>query len=328
MAPFFHHFTIEKPIMYKKVSIPLQKLLDEGTITQKEAERILELSEHQSSGSILRNIMVLFGAISIIAGILGIMPNPHIGALITAITLGGSYYLYYNHKEGWNFVAQSLGMLSTLGLSAWLIYLFGNNLSAWLLLSLFLGVVSFTLSSRFLAALIPFSIGQLIGMGTFYSHASYSFSIEKPSLAIAIYGILAFIAYLIGNKLKGQYENLCIIISRVSLFLVNMAFWIGSLWGDNIGRAKEGSFVNVPEYMFTLGWAIGLIALIIWGTHKRNIYVVNLALVFLSIHGYTQYFEAVGVSAVGLLLGGIILFTTSLTWWKLQPKIKYWVEKR
>lgn len=312
--------------MYKKISIPLQKLLDEKKITQEEANRLIELSENSSSGSILRNIMILFGSISIIAGILGLVPNPHFAVTIAIVALSVSYYLYYRHYDNWNFIAQSVGLLSTLGISSWLIFFMGNNLNVWLLITLFLGLICFTLNSRFLAALIPLAIGNLVGMSTFYGHATYGFSITEPSMAILVFGLIALISYLIGKQLPEIHEKNCVVISRVSLFFVNMAFWIGSLWGDKRWSVDRGLHLNIPEYAFTITWAILLVGLIIWGAKIRNIYVVNLATVFLCIHAYTQYFEAVGASPLGLLVGGIILFIGASTWWKMQPRINDWVK--
>ena len=99
--------------------------------------------------------------------------------------------------------------------------------------------------------------------------------------------------------------------------MVNFAFWVGSLWGDRIGEhwlapsawsdrnAWREAATDIPEIVFTLGWAAFLIAMIV--KVRRGGFVSVTSIVFLAIHGYTQYFELLGANAASLVVGGIVL---------------------
>ena len=322
--------------MKKKITLHLKHLLENGTITKEEAERFIALSEHKTGGTIFRNLMVIFGTLSIVGGFLGIAPDPNIAAALAAITLGGGYWLYYKGDESWKFVAQSFGFLGTIGVTSWLIHTMdfiggerpetSDIIIMWLIISSILGLVAFTLHNKFLAGLFPLALAQLIGASTFYSHASYYLSIREPSLAILIFSVIAGATYFASTKLRGIYDDLCTIIARVSLFIVNMAFWIGSLWGDKIGKKFNYRYdptdLHIDEMVFTIGWFLALLIAIAWGTHRGLGYVVNLSIVFLGIHAYTQYFEFVGLNPIGMLVGGIMIFATAMIWWKYKDQLE------
>ena len=91
-----------------------------------------------------------------------------------------------------------------------------------------------------------------------------------------------------------------IIFSRACIFIVNLAFWIGSLWGD-----EKGIFA-ISDLAFAIGWAVALIAVGGWAASKDKRWVVNTAAVFGSIHFYTQWFERLGATPGSLVTAGII----------------------
>ena len=323
--------------MQKKITIHLKHLLEEKIITEDEAQRLIRLSENKSGGSVFRNLMVIFGTLSIVAGFLGLAPNPNIAAFLAMVVLGGGYYLYYNTDESWKFVAQSFGFLGTIGITAWLVTttklvdFFDPNYSdiivMWVIISSVLLLVAFTMHNKFLAGLFPIALAQLVGASTFYAHASYYLSIRQPSIAIIVFSVIAVMAYVGASKLRGIYDDLCTIIARVSLFIINMAFWIGSLFGDEIGKNRWNrdiahDFIDIGENYFTIGWLALLLVAIWWGAQRGLGYVVNLSIVFLGIHFYTQYFETVGASPLGLLIGGILIFATSIGWWKYKDELE------
>ena len=98
---------------------------------------------------------------------------------------------------------------------------------------------------------------------------------------------------------------------------MNFGFWVGSLWGDRIGEHwfapqrwsdrsewREAAF-TIPDYIFSLGWAGALIAIIIMA--RSNSFLSITSIVFLAIHGYTQYFEYLGANPETLVIGGLVL---------------------
>lgn len=93
--------------------------------------------------------------------------------------------------------------------------------------------------SSLLIALAVLSLAACLGARTSYRHAVYSLAIQEPTVTIVLFSGLALAAYLISKRLKADYERLAITAARVSIFLVNFGFWIGSLWGDRLPLGRH-----------------------------------------------------------------------------------------
>ncbi len=68
----------------------------------------------------------------------------------------------------------------------------------------------------------------------------------------------------------------------------------------------------IPDYVFSIGWAIALIAVGVWGVKAGRRWVVNTAAVFGGIHFYTQWFSILGANAFSVLLAGVILIAIAM----------------
>jgi hypothetical protein len=75
----------------------------------------------------------------------------------------------------------------------------------------------------------------------------------------------------------------------------------------------SGSGQPIPDWMFAIGWAIGLVATGVWAASKNRRWVVNLCAVFGAIHFYTQYFERLGASPTSMLVGGLVALGIAIT---------------
>ena len=137
---------------------------------------------------------------------------------------------------------------------------------------------------------------------------------------MVLFSALALGLYLISQRVQADYERISLVAARMSLVLVNFGFWIGSLWGDRLrlyryivyndpkgGPEFTAYGAVIPPYVFSIGWALALIAAGIWGVRAGRRWVVNLAAVFGGIHFYTQWFEHLGANAFSVLAGGILL---------------------
>ena len=133
-----------------------------------------------------------------------------------------------------------------------------------------------------------------------------------------LFGAVAFGTFHLSKSLSAAYERLAIIASRTSVFLVNFGFWVGSLWGDNI--AKSGQ--RIDDSVFAVGWALGLIVLAVWATHRNRRWVVNVAAVFGAIHFYTQWFEYLGPRPASVLIGGLVALAFALGLRHFNQKLK------
>ena len=112
--------------------------------------------------------------------------------------------------------------------------------------------------------------------------------------------MLSFAALAVSRQLKWDLQRLALIFSRTSLFIVMMGFWVGSIWGSPF----MGS--TVPDYAFAAAWAVALISVGAWGAFEGRLFVVNLSVVFGSIHFYTQWFERLGANPGSLVVAGVI----------------------
>jgi iron complex transport system permease protein len=151
-------------------------------------------------------------------------------------------------------------------------------------------------------------------------------------LTIVLFSGLALAAYLASRHLGGAYEALAITAARVSLFLVNFGFWIGSLWGDRLLLlrlllnndagilADTARSALLPPMVFIVGWAVALMAVAIWAVKANRRWVVNLAAVFGVIHFYTQWFERLGATPSSVLVGGVLVLGFAVVAWKLNRR--------
>src|SRR6266480_2095137 len=163
--------------------------------------------------------------------------------------------------------------------------------------------------SSLLVAMAALALSATVGAATAYDHAMYGLVIRQPSVTVLLFGLLSWLAYRLSLRLATDYQRLAIIFARTSLFLVNLGFWVGSLWGDSLWRERDvwdfNSGTVVPSWVFVVGWAVGLIATGVWAVRVNRRWVVNLLAVFGAIHFYTQYFERLGASPSTILGSGL-----------------------
>jgi hypothetical protein len=321
--------------MWEKDKISIQTLIDEGLIDEEKAEylRKKNLQKKEKSGSQLLNLIIILGAISIIAGFLGLNPNPHLGAVFAALLLALGYSIYYLSAQKWEFVAKSFSIIGCLGISAWIFFVSSwDGLDAILIPTIIIAVVAYTLSSRFLVALLPVNISLLIDSMAGYFHGGYHISVEQPSLSTVIYLTMCLATYTYiarRNYQKNESKNIKLarIFGRTSFIILNISLWVGSIWGDNLSNSGLTSYVTsdlmftVPEFVFSIGWAVILMVGIYLGSRSRFGFITNTSIVFMGIHFYTQYFETFGAKPLSLLIGGLLTFSSALIWYQYHEKI-------
>jgi iron complex transport system permease protein len=164
-----------------------------------------------------------------------------------------------------------------------------------------------------------------LGGMTSYDSASYWLQVTEPFATVVLFSALALAAYRLSRRLAPQWERLAIIVARVALFLVNLGFWIGSLWGDNLDWLVHGPRFEISAFDFAVVWALLLLGTGLWAGRNDRRWVLNLVAVFGGIHFYTQWFEWVGASPVSLLLGGMVLLVCAVFLWRLNrgPDVKH-----
>jgi iron complex transport system permease protein len=51
---------------------------------------------------------------------------------------------------------------------------------------------------------------------------------------------------------------LAITVARTSVFLVNIGFWVGSLWGDDLDWLNVSPGTSIQPTIFAAAWAVAL----------------------------------------------------------------------
>ena len=120
------------------------------------------------------------------------------------------------------------------------------------------------------------------------------------------------------KTLPADYERIAIASSRTGVFLVNFGFWVGSLWGD---RTASGAVI-ISDTLFSLIWAIALIAAAIWAWQANRRWVLNIVAVFGGIHFYTQWFENLGASPGTVLVAGLLALGLAVGLKSINTKMK------
>lgn len=315
-----------------KITLDLSKLVEEGKLTAAEAERLKALAGHDT-GSLGINILIGFGVVAVAAGVGALVPTAMTALLIGAVLFAAGLGLILSGARAWDLLAQICLVIGALTLAGAVLYLDNGSLRSALAVTLGLAVSAVIARSSLLAALAVLALAACFGARTGYLHAMYSLTIQEPTVTVVVFSGLALIAYLISQRVQADYERISIAAARTAVFLVNFGFWIGSLWGDSL-RLPRAILYNdptirtdytaksmiIPPYLFSIGWALALVAVGVWGVKANRRWVVNIAAVFGAIHFYTQWFEKLGANALSVLLGGLLMLGIAIALWTFNKR--------
>jgi iron complex transport system permease protein len=308
-----------------KVVLDLSQLLEDGEITQAEADKLKRLSM-KSTGSLAFNILIGFGVIAVAVGAIALVPDATTGIVLGAIVLAFGLLLLHKSPLEWGVLANICIVLGALGLGGGVVYMTNGSIWAFLGCAVGFGVAGVVAKSGLLIALAVMALSSVLGARTGYFHASYFLGIKEPTLTIIAFSLITLAAYQVSLFVGAAYERLALMAARVSILLVNFGFWIGSLWGDRIeqlssllGRAETNP-IFIPRIAFVIGWALALIAFAVWAMANDRRWVVNVCAVFGAIHFYTQFFERLGPNPLAILLGGVSALGIAIAIWQFNKK--------
>lgn len=301
------------------IRLDLAALQASQQITPEEAARLAGLALPDRRGGLAINLLLIFGAVAVAAASIALVPDAATGLLLALAALGASEALRrLVPDETFALLAGALALMGTLGLTGWVGWEFRAAPNA----SMPAALVTFVLvagalwyRSAFLAALGVLALGAVFGTGTGYWHASYALFVEEPLITIGVFGALSAGLYRLRGEVPATWAGVVTVAARTALILVHFGFWVGSLWGDVLGDAWTGYYgeeagTRIQPWIFGLGWAAASLALAFRA--GRGGFVSVSAIVFLAIHGYTQYFETFGAEPVSLLVAGLTLVGLAL----------------
>ncbi len=302
------------------IRIDLQKLQADGLIGADTARLIEAHAVPDTRFGLFVNLALIMGALAVAAGAIALVPNATTGLALAILAVASAEGIRrLAPGASLKVLAAGLALMGTLGLAGWVGWQYEDAADTTLpalLITLLLGAGALWFRSAFLMVLSVLALGAVFGTGTGYWHACYGLFVEQPTITIIVFGALALALYGLRSRIDQAWKGLTGIAARTAFFLVNFAFWVGSLWGDDLGpdyRYGEGNdwdawrdaTPHVPEAIFSIGWPVFLIAVML--RTRNGGFLSVTATVFLAIHAYTQYFETFGAHPWTLLLGGLAL---------------------
>jgi iron complex transport system permease protein len=290
-----------------KITLDLTDLVAKGRLTKEEADKLAKLGA-EDTGSLGSNILLGFGVIAVALGGGFLFPSALAVAVIGVILFAAGLALVVNQLTKWALFAQICMTVGALGIVGGVSWMSDGNFYVSLALAVGLMVAAFVAGSALLSALAILELAIALGSGTAYWHASYFFGVERPAITIGILAVVALALFFASLRMPSTYERVAIIAARTAILMINLAFLIGSLFGDVT--------LGWPASYFTIAWAVLLIGVGLWGVTANRRWVVNAAAVFGAIHFYTQWFEYLGPNPLSVLGGGILLvaFGLGLRW--------------
>jgi iron complex transport system permease protein len=291
-----------------KVTLDIDKLLREGRITSAEYARIKGFAA-ADTGSLALNILLGFGVVATAGGTLALLQSAPASIVLGAVVAFGGVSLQSHSPRTWGVLSTILLVVGALLTGGGILVLTDGQTSGFLTVTVLLLLAGISARSGLLVAAATLALSPTIGAATTYGHATYFLVIQQPSLTVVLFALLSWAAYRVSLRLEPDLQRLAIMSARTSLFLVNFGFWVGSLWGDSLGRRsvrwESGGSAAVPDWAFALAWAVALLATGVWAARENRRWVVNLVAVFGAIHFYTQYFERLGATPGSIVVAGL-----------------------
>jgi hypothetical protein len=302
-----------------KILLDLTKLVNEGKLTLAQAEELKQLAARDTS-LLAINILMAFGTIAVAGGVLFLVPSLLTAAAIALLLIAGGLVLSYRAGPQWTILGTATVIVGVLWLCGTGLAFADGNWPGYAFATIICLACAAAIRSGLLSALAALALAATLGSSTEYETASYILIIREPTITIVCFGVLAWGAYLLANRVPADYESPALMFARMSLVLVNFGFWVGSLWGDDPARKwleRAGiAPLHLPDIGFAVAWAAGLIAVGVWATRANRRFVVNTAATFLAIDFYTQYFERLGADPLSIMLGGLLVIAIAVALWR------------
>jgi hypothetical protein len=310
-----------------KVSFDLTRLRREGKITAEEYDKLSRLAE-RDTGTLALNLLVGFGVVAVSGAALALVPAAATSLAIGVLVLGLGLILPPRFPQ-LTILTSICVLVGALMLAGGLVLQFDASPGAFMLTAAIFAVCGVLARSGLLMVLcLTALLGALGGSGEYW-HASYGFSIPQPAQTVLVFSVLALGTFLLSKRLPPEGERLAIIASRTALFLVNLGFWVGSLWGDPLDWLRRGGDIRtenpspaLPEGVFVIGWIIALAGVAIWAARANRRWVLNIVAVFGAIHFYTQWFERLDATPLTVLLAGFVTLGAALGLWFWNRRFK------
>ena len=189
-------------------------------------------------------------------------------------------------------------------------------------------------------AIVPFA--QMFETGTFYWSAMYAFYSPESTLSILQLSAAMAVCIALASVLTDHLRRHTHMFAIMAFIVANLCFLVGSLWGDVVGShiwgpgssswrydgtydeyraardAFEATAIIISEHVYSIVWAVLLIAAAFWSAHTNRRGIFNAAMTFGGIHAYTQAFETFYDEPLAYVIGGLAAIPLAWGLWRLN----------
>ncbi|TDK41018.1 hypothetical protein [Antarcticimicrobium luteum] len=311
---------------------------------------------------LLSNATAVIGAVMLVGGAVawGVEATERFAvaaALGLPIALG-AYAVWRRGPERLAFLA---GWLTCLGLAAHLTGVLAEPLGGlppWILYhyaAAALILCGVALDFRLVSALSIPALAAALSSRSFYQTGVYGLAIYESTLTVVQMALLAGACLWLIRAAPERIARHATILGRLAFIWMNMAFWIGSLWGDRVGahlwgpkwsdfsadpgwhadeaaraayEAAQMAFMErvtvISADAYALVWALVILGVGLWAAMGARRAVFNTAVTFGAIHLYTQYFERLEAAPGTVVIAGLIAIALAYSAWRMNV----WVRDR
>ncbi|HEY8574758.1 MAG TPA: hypothetical protein VIL88_00295 [Devosia sp.] len=281
-----------------KITLDLDALLADGKLTPAEAER-LKTYAAADTGQLGINVLLALGAAAVAVGVGVLLPSVETAALLGGLLFAAGFALRLGRVSRWSLFAQIIMVIGALALVGSLFLLHGEHLWVRSALTLGLAVAGVAATSGLLVSLSVLAFGATITLG-----GELLSSVSYLSVAIGALSLLTLVLYPVSLRLPPAQERLAVIAMRTAILLINVAFFAGTIVGDEV--------LGWSGLAFAITWALALLAFGAWALFANRRWVVNTVAVFGAVHFFTQWFMALGAQPFSILGGGLLLIAFGL----------------
>lgn len=194
------------------------------------------------------------------------------------------------------------------------------------------------LDVRLITALAIVPLAQMLDTGTFYQHAIYAFYSPESTLTILQMAVVSTLALVVAARVPTRFARHARIAALMAFIVANLSALVGTLWGDIVGQsiavgnrasagqswqdwrdaqaAFEANAIVLSADLYSVIWAVALVALVIWTAMGNRRGLFNVSMTFAGIHAYTQMFESFGDEPIAYALGGLAAIPVAWGVWR------------
>ena len=216
-----------------KVTLDIDKLLVEERITAEEYSGLKGFAA-EATGSLAFNILIGFGVVATAGGALVLLASAAASVLLGVGLASTGVFLGSRHQRQWGLLGFILVLVGSMTGAGGILAFTEGSVVGFVAVTVVFLAAGILAKSSLLAAMGALSLSASVGAMMAYGGTSYFLVIRQPTLTVVLFSALSLGAYHLSKRLPLDMQPVAITFSRTSLFLVNLGFWVGSLWGDSL----------------------------------------------------------------------------------------------